>query len=269
MNRISAAKPITSTLCQRFQGFAFSTNRWIFLSVLASGLLYVVADLLSLKLFFGLVLSVACGLVVIPLTECVTSFPKKLKELERIYGARKTYSFGLIEEFLNLAKTMGVYLRGQDTLKIVPCWVNAAACLDGRIILGQAVAEQFDKEERQGVLAHELAHLKARHPLKNAGVLLLVFMPVVFVISFLHLPGLVNLLLVFSAYGLILPAVSWRLEYEADAIAASFVGSQPVIMALGKLAEANNIDVQRDTYLHPSIWKRISRLQNLTSQFRE
>ena len=253
MKRISATKPITSTLYQRFQGFAFGTNRWIFLSVLASALLYVAVDLISLKLFFGLMLSVACGLVVIPLTECVTSFPKKLKELERIYRARKTYSFSLIEEFSNLAKTMGVYLRGQDILKIVPCWVNAAACLDGKIMLGQTVAEQFDKEERQGVLAHELAHLKARHLMKNAGVLLMLFMPVLFIISFLHLPGLVNLLLVFSAYGLILPAVSWRHEYEADAIAASFVGSEPVIMALGKLAEANSIDVQRDTYLHPSI----------------
>jgi Zn-dependent protease with chaperone function len=263
MKIISAAKTITSTLYQRFQGFAFSTNRWIFLSVLASALLYGVVDLFSLKLFFGLMLAVACGLAMIPLTECVTSFSKNIKELKRIYGARKTYSFGLIEEFLNLAKAMGVHLRGQDTLKIVPCWVNAAACLDGRIILGQAIAEQFDKEDRQALLAHELAHLKARHPLKNASVLLLVFVAVVFAIPFLHLPGLVNLLLVFSAYGLILPAVSWRLEYEADAIAARFVGRQPVTIALGKLAEANNIDVQRDTYLHPSVRKRISRLQNL------
>jgi Zn-dependent protease with chaperone function len=263
LRRIFAAMSIESTLRLRFQGFAFSTNRWIFLSALTSALLFAVVDNLSLKIIFGLALSVTSGLVMVPLTECAVSFPKKIKELARIYGARRTYSFGLMEEFLNLAKTMGVHLKGQDILKVAPYWVNAGACLDGRVILGQTVAEEFDKEARKGVLAHELGHLKAHHPLKNLGVLLLVFMPVVFFISFLHLPGLVNLLLVFSTYGLILPTVSWRFEYKADAIAAGFVGSQPVIKALGKLAEANNIDVRRDTYSHPSISKRIYRLQKL------
>ena len=178
-----------------------------------------------------------------------------------ISGAGRTYSFALVEELFNLAKMMGVRLKGEDILKVAPQWVNAGATIDGKIILGQTVADEFDKETRKGILAHELAHLKAKHAMKSAAVLSLAFILVFFLISLLHLPGLVNLLLVFSAYGLILPTVSWRFEYEADAIAATFVGSNPVIKGLRKLAEAKHADVRRDTYSHPSISNRISKLQ--------
>lgn len=75
---------IWSTLHLRFCGFAFSTNRWIFLYALTSALLFTVVDHLGIKIFFGLVLSITSGLVMIPLTECVASFPQKPKELERI-----------------------------------------------------------------------------------------------------------------------------------------------------------------------------------------
>jgi len=97
--------------------------------------------------------------------------------------------------------------------------------------------------------------------MKNATLVFLTSIPVLVLIALLHLPGLVNLLLVFSAYGLLLPTVSWRFEYEADAIAATFVGSNPVIKGLRKLAEAKHADVRRDTYSHPSISNRISKLQ--------
>jgi Zn-dependent protease with chaperone function len=260
---IFAATSIESTLRSKFQGFAFRTNRWVFLSTLASAFLFAVTDVLSLKLIFGLALAVTSGLVMVPLTECIVSFPQKLQEVIKISGARRTYSFGLIEELFNLAKMMGVHLKGEDILKVAPQWVNAGATIDGRVILGQTVAEEFDSEECKGILAHELAHIKANHPLKSAGLLLLTSIPVLFLISFLHLPGIVNLLLVFSIYGLILPTVSWRFEYEADAIAVTFVGSQPVIKGLGRLAEVKHTNVRRDTYSHPSISNRISRLQKM------
>jgi len=252
---------IESTLRSKFQGFAFSTNRWVFLSMLASAFLFAVTDILSLKIIFGLALAVTSGLLVVPLTECVVSFPETLREIMTVFGARRTYSFALVEELFNLAKMMGVRLKGEDILKVVPQWVNAGATIDGKIILGQTVADEFDREARKGILAHELAHLKAKHSMKNATVLFLTFTMVLFLISLLHLPGLVNPLLVFSAYGLILPTVGWRFEYEADAIAATSVGINPVIKGLRKLAEAKHADVRRDTYSHPSISNRISRLQ--------
>jgi Zn-dependent protease with chaperone function len=254
---------IESTLRSKFQGFAFSTNRWVFLSTLASAFLFAVTDILSIKIIFGLALAVTSGLVVVPLTECVVSFPKKLREIMTISGARRTYSFALVEELFNLARMMSVRLKGEDILKVAPQWINAGATIDGKIILGQIVAYEFDREARRGILAHELAHLKAKHSMKSVAVLLLVSIPVLFFVSLLHLPGLVNLLLVFSAYGLILPKVSWRFEDEADAIAATFVGINPVIKGLRKLAEAKHTDVSRDTYSHPSISNRISKLQKI------
>ena len=263
MRGIFAAMSIGSTLRSKFQGFAFSTNRWVFLSVLASAFLFAVTDVFSLKAICGMALAFTSGLLVVPLTECVVSFPKKLQEMMTVFGARRTYSFALVEELSNLAKMMGVRLKGEDIVKVAPQWVNAGATIDGKIILGQIVADEFDREARRGILAHELAHLKAKHSMKSATVLLLTSIPVFFFISLLHLPGLVNSLLVFSAYGLILPKVSWRFEYEADAIAATFVGSHPVIEGLGKLAEAKHADVGHDTYSHPSISNRISRLQKM------
>lgn len=261
MRGIFATTSIESTLRSKFQGFAFSTNRWVFLSMLASAFLFAVTDILSLKIIFGLALAVTSGLVVVPLTECVVSFPEKLREIMTLSRARRTYSFALVEELFNLARIMSVRLKGEDILKVAPQWINAGATIDGKIILGQIVADEFDRQARKGILAHELAHLKVKHPVKNATVLFLTFILVVFLSSLLHLPGLVNLLLVFSTYGLILPMVSWRFEYEADAIAATFVGSNPVIRGLRKLAEAKHADVRRDTYSHPSISNRISKLQ--------
>jgi Zn-dependent protease with chaperone function len=261
LRRIFTATSIESTLRSKFQGFAFSTNRWVFLAMLISAFLFAVTDVLSLKITFGMALAITSGLLVVPLTECVVSFPKKLREIVTVFGARRTYSFALVEELSNLAKTMSVRLEGEDILKVAPQWVNAGATIDGKIILGQIVADEFDREARKGILAHELAHLKAKHSMKNATILFLTSIPALFLISLLHLPGLVNLLLVFSAYGLILPMVSWHFEYEADAIAATFVGINPVIEGLRKLAEAKHTDVGRDTYSHPSILNRISRLQ--------
>lgn len=254
--------PVKSTFRVEFQGFAFGTNRWIYLSALSSALLFTFTDYLVLKIVLGLMLSITIGLTAISFTECALSLPKKIKELTKLYGARRIYSFGLMEEFLNLANMMGIHLRNQDIVRVAPSWVNAAY-FNGNIILGQTIVEEFDKESRSGVLAHELAHRKARHPLKSLGVLFLVFMPIVYFIPLMQLPGIVNLLLVFAAYALVLPIASWHFEYEADSIAAQSVGKQPVITALLRLSEANAIDIKRDTYSHPSISKRVHRLQKL------
>jgi hypothetical protein len=254
---------IESTLRSKFQRFAFSADRWVFLSMLASAFLFAVTDVLNLKIIFALALAVTSGLLVVPITECVVSFSEKLRETMIISGAGRTYSFGLIEELSNLAKTIGVCLEGEDVLKVAPQWVNAGATIEGKIILGQIVADEFDKEARRGILAHELAHLKAKHSMRSFVILFLASIPTLIFISLLRLPGIVNLLLVFSAYGLILPMVSWCFEYEADAIAATFVGINPVIKGLTKLAEARHTDLRRDTYSHPSISNRISRLQEV------
>jgi Zn-dependent protease with chaperone function len=263
LRRISVTTSIESTLRSTFQGFAFDTNRWIFLFILTSASVFAATDILSLRITSGAVLAITSGFAVVPLAEFVTSFPRQLREIMTLRGAKRTYSFGLTAELLNLAKRMGVCLKEEDILEVAPEWINAGATIDGRIILGQTIADEFDKEARKGILAHELAHLRAKHPTKRAIVLFLMSIPVLLFITFLHLPNLVNLLLLFSAYGLIVPMVSWRFEYDADAIATTFVGIEPVIKGLRKIAEVKHADVRRDTYSHPSISNRISRLQKI------
>ncbi len=61
-----------------------------------------------------------------------------------------------------------------------------------------------------------------------------------------------------------MPLVSWPFEYKADAIAAQYVGKEQMVSALMKLADKNNIDMNRDSYTHPSISKRVARLNRLT-----
>jgi len=87
LRRIFAATSIESTLRSKFQGFAFSTNRWVFLAMLALAFLFAVTDVLSLKITFGMALAITSGLLVVPLTERVVSFPKKLQEIMTIAGA--------------------------------------------------------------------------------------------------------------------------------------------------------------------------------------
>lgn len=234
--------------------------------MLASAFVFAATDILSLRIISGAALAIASGFAVVPLAEFVTSFPRKLREMMTIRGARSTYSFGLTEELLNLAKRMGVRLKEEDILEAAPEWVNAGATIDGKLILGQTIADEFDKEARKGILAHELAHLRAKHSSKSAIVLVLTTIPVLLFIAFLHLPNLVNLLLLFSAYGLIVPIVSWRFEYDADATATTFVGIEPVTKGLRKIAEVKNVDVRCDTYSHPSILSRISSPENLRLQ---
>lgn len=265
MRRIFVTTSIESTLRSTFQGFTFGTNRWIFLSMLTSAFVFAATDILSLRVISGAALAITSGFAVVPLAEFVSSFPRKLREMITIRGATRTYSFGLTEELLNLAKRMNVCLKEEDILEAAPEWINAGATIDRKIILGQTIADEFDKEARNGILAHELAHLRAKHSTKSAIVFFLTSIPVLLFITFLHLPNLVNLLLLFSAYGLIVPMVSWRFEYDADAIATMFVGIQPVTKGLRKIAEVKHADVRCNTYSHPSISNRISKLQKVDS----
>jgi Zn-dependent protease with chaperone function len=229
--------------------------------MLTSAFIFGATDTLGLRIASGAALAITSGFAVVPVAEFVTSFPRKLREMMMLRGVRRTYSFGLTEELLNLASRMGVRLKEESILEAPPEWVNAGATIDGKVILGQTIADEFDKEARKGILAHELAHLRATHPSRTAIVLLLTIIPVSLFITFLHLPSVVNLVVLFSAYGLIVPVVSWHCEYDADAIAATFVGIEPVIKGLRKIAEVKNADVRCDTYSHPSISRRISRLQ--------
>ncbi|MBE9505736.1 MAG: M48 family metalloprotease [Chloroflexi bacterium] len=75
----------------------------------------------------------------------------------------------LPDSLLRLAGRMGVRLDSSFPVEIAPSWLGARAlcAIRGRrgrrIRLGGALARKLSPEALDGVLAHELAHLKCRH----------------------------------------------------------------------------------------------------------
>ena len=69
---------------------------------------------------------------------------------------------------------------------------------------------------------------------------------------------IIPILLNFAIAALILSLVSWYHEYEADAVAAEYVGKKDMAYALEQVAGI--MHRPEDTLTHPSFRKRISRL---------
>ena len=127
------------------------------------------------------------------------------------------------------------------------------------MILGQSIVEEFEKNEREGVIGHELGHRKGYHWIMRI-VLLVLISPFFYYFMQLPFPFYINYLILFAVMGLILPLISWPFEYQADALAAKSIGAEKVISGLVKLASKADMDMGLDSYSHPSIARRINRL---------
>jgi Zn-dependent protease with chaperone function len=172
-----------------------------------------------------------------------------------------------------LANEMNVRLHPTKSLEIIPELRNAS-CKPwpfisgwkvhsrGRVRIGCTILCGLDNVALEGVIAHELAHLKKRHFLRFLAFLLpflLVFFAVLVYLDVSKSTTAFLLTLLTVAIGfLVYSLVSWRQEYEADAVAAKDVGPNDMAHALEQAARL--IDRPRDTLSHPSFKKRISRL---------
>jgi len=208
------------------------------------------------------------GMMFIPLMERIASIPETVKLLIKLESAKPAYSWGLMEEIASVAAKMGMKpMDDYERVKYVSGWMNAAITADGTVVLGQAVVEEFKKEHREGIIGHELGHKKGHHNVKRAALFLLAT-PLFIYLAQSPFPFFVNVLMVFAAAGLIMPLVSWPFEYRADTVAAKCLGEQKVIDALMKIAGSAGVDITRDSYTHPSISRRIRRLQRLATKVR-
>jgi Zn-dependent protease with chaperone function len=127
----------------------------------------------------------------------------------------------------------------------------------GRICISFDMLNKLDDNTLGCVFAHELAHLKKKHSVK----ILPAFTPVVavFVYSIVSKSyPFILLLLSVAIMVLVSRAISWYQEFEADALAAKWVGKEDMLYTLKTIEKIMNR--HGDTLTHPSFGKRISHL---------
>ena len=193
----------------------------------------------------------------------------------------------LVERLLELCRRAGTHIRGVFEWKLSEKSKKANAALVGlgntrRIILADTLLENFNSEEIEVVLAHELGHHVHRHILRGIALqsaatfagfylvqqALLRFTPS---FSFTGPADFANLPLLWLVItGLSLLLMPWvnvysrRMERQADGYALDSTGNRPAfISSLEKLAERNLAQRQPHPliefifYSHPSIDKRV------------
>lgn len=167
-----------------------------------------------------------------------------------------------------LANKMNVKLHPTKPFKIVPelrgaksislpafscCKVHFA----GRVRIGCTILCGLNNLALKGVLAHELAHIKKNHSIKGLSSLL-VFVPVLVYSIVSNSIPIILFFLTLAIGTLVFSVISWQHEYEADAIAAEYVGKTNMAHALEQVTRL--LYRPGDTLVHPSFKKRISHL---------
>ncbi len=168
------------------------------------------------------------------------------------------------ETLRTLAGRMKVSLDSSFPVELSPSWRGAraiAAVIGGRgnrVRLGGALAGTLSPEALEGVMAHELAHLKCRHwELLLLGCILAALGGVALGLA-LDLPTALRV-----ALGGLVPVVSaaslsWLAEYEADRVAARYVGYDVMALTLRELRDTGFR--ARAEFTHPPDGSRVRRL---------
>lgn len=244
------------------RGYTWSTNCLLFQCTVASAGLYVLADGFLPRLLMALVLSISCGPVGISLLQALLGLPGLVRQNVIVRRARPAESPDLLRECRDLAIAMRVRLRGPHPVKVADGWRNAGA-MAGNIIVGTPIVEEFNVEARKGVLAHEVGHIRGRHSAKQSIAMASAYGMLALFLSSAQFPLIVDVLVLFSGMALSMSKVSWACEFDADAVAARYVGSGTMISALRALSGDDDESRRRDTWSHPSMARRIARLQTL------
>ncbi len=161
---------------------------------------------------------------------------------------------------------MNMNTRRRLEIIIRPKWTNAQAPGPSTIVVGKILLDAATSDQLNGILAHELAHIKGRHQIKWLLAFGIVAMLLIVVRWFLNimLPQSENLFIIFPAIAAIVISIlslfSRQTEYAADTLASEYLGKTIITEALIFLAGINNQNVNTDPYLHGSITKRISNL---------
>jgi len=161
----------------------------------------------------------------------------------------------------------------------------------GVVVVSSELLQVLDRDEVEGVLAHELAHIRNRDVVLmvvGQSIAMMVGLAVQFAVLFTRDRGIANFFVAYFA-GIVsqmlvmvfVLAISRYREYAADSDAAELVGGDPLARALEKISEAGrrtDADVEdnvaalcifggerglleRVFATHPPVEKRIERLR--------
>ncbi len=136
------------------------------------------------------------------------------------------------------------------------------------VLLSSKLLENLNDKEIIAVIAHEFAHIKLRHVLKNqVSVYLILVLGInsLFVFNSLLYSAIILSSIVPIALGVNI-FLKRKFDYEADSYAAKFVDRKYLISSLKKI---NSFILpqclDKDGVMHPLIEKRIEKLQKFKS----
>jgi Zn-dependent protease with chaperone function len=157
-----------------------------------------------------------------------------------------------------------LYVMPQSTARVA----NAFAVQGNSVVLTDYLIRHLDRDEIDAVFAHELSHLKGRHPTWLAVCLLTLVAAVAMEHSLTGSPGLS--LLVGAALLAGHFAAARAFEYEADAGAVR-LGARPqaLISGIARLGRLNHVPPRWSPWLeltltHPSLERRARQLERRT-----
>lgn len=211
--------------------------------------------------YFAFIAFVVASLIFLPVA--ASEF---VSYLRLILAHRNRVKCPVSREIAALAKQMNVQVKELGFVKGCTAYVWGK-CL----VLGMALLERLSFDQRQAVVAHELAHIKQRFVIWR-----LVFMipllaipyyswweltsPIFFTESLTQLMITIMVAIALLAYiRVVMIPVNWLLEARADRTAAKFVGKETVKSAL--LALVNKEEYETSSETHPSISNRLKYIE--------
>jgi STE24 endopeptidase len=184
----------------------------------------------------------------------------------------------VLSSFSGLANKMGIShvdLYSIDWRKFKIANAFQAGPSKFSVFVSNYLLENMSNEEVNAVMAHELAHAKRKHVMKISGLLLftsIIGLDLFVVAATLGQNSIWPLISILAGFVVLFlgPQLVLRLqrkfELEADEIAVRTLGEgRPLVSALQKLVELNLVPADRKSGTHPSIAKRIKRIEQITS----
>lgn len=189
-------------------------------------------------------------------------------QLRQILAHRKRERLPVSSEIVDLSKRIGCRVKELGIVDGCTAYV-----LGSSLVLGTKLLEELTFDERQAVIAHELGHIKRKHAVIRMALMIPLLAALFYSWSKLSSPIFLSesftqvVLTVMLYVGMLafvmlgtIPA-NWQVEFDADKIAARFVGKEHIKSALLKLGKGKNLKEPSET--HPSIAERVKAIDKL------